>query len=72
MSPPETPLTIADKIGSFQLSSLDPAGAAFTPLLYRLREETFPGRTTQIRHGSYLGRFAKGPPLDVDLARDAS
>ena len=67
MSPPETPLTIADKIGSFQLSSLDPAGAAFTPLLYRLREETFPGRTTQIRHGSYLRRFTKGPPLDIDL-----
>ncbi|RSM18257.1 hypothetical protein CDV31_002983 [Fusarium ambrosium] len=70
MSPPETPLTIADKIGSFQLSSLDPASAAFTPLLYRLREETFPGRTTQIRHGSYLRRFTKGPPLDIDLATD--
>ncbi|KAM5343994.1 hypothetical protein ACJ41O_012531 [Fusarium nematophilum] len=57
----------ADKIGAFQLSSLDPSGPAYTPLLYRLREETFPGRTTQIRHGSYLRRFTKGPPLDLGL-----
>lgn len=53
------------QIGAFQLSSLDPAGPSYTPLLYRQREETFPNRTVQLRHGSYLRKFQKGDLLDT-------
>ncbi|KAI9154652.1 Cytochrome P450 monooxygenase mpaDE [Paramyrothecium foliicola] len=59
-----------DEMGSFQLSLLDPAGMAFTPLLYRHREETFPDRTVQLRHGSYLRRFARDISLDLSTIVD--
>ncbi|KAG4280871.1 hypothetical protein FPRO04_05585 [Fusarium proliferatum] len=50
---------LSDHIGKFSLSSIHPADPAYTPLLYRLREETFQNRTTQVRHGSYLRRFTR-------------
>ncbi|KAJ3532294.1 hypothetical protein NM208_g8504 [Fusarium decemcellulare] len=72
MSPPVSPpsrkghaTVLCDQIGTFNLSSIDPADPAFTPLLYRQREETFSGRTTQIRHGTYLRRFTKDSSLDI-------
>ncbi|KAK7408315.1 hypothetical protein QQX98_009517 [Neonectria punicea] len=65
MSSQTPPIKTGDQIGSFQLSSVDPSGPAFTPLLYRQREETFPGRTAQIRHGSYLRRLPKKDSLNI-------
>ncbi|KAF7539242.1 hypothetical protein G7Z17_g12469 [Cylindrodendrum hubeiense] len=56
---------LGSQIGTFQLSSVDPCDPSFTPLLYRQREETFLNRTTQLRHGSYLRRFAKDLSLDI-------
>ncbi|CAG9992179.1 unnamed protein product [Clonostachys byssicola] len=58
----------SSKIGTFQLSSLIPDDPAFTPLLYRLREETFHNRTVQLRHGSYLKRFTKDPARNLRKA----
>ncbi|KAF4973859.1 hypothetical protein FZEAL_9177 [Fusarium zealandicum] len=62
----------SDRIGTFQLSSIGPSDAAFTPLLYRQREETFRNRTTQIRHGSYLRRFTKSSSLDIGNLLESS
>ncbi|KAH7362797.1 beta-lactamase/transpeptidase-like protein [Plectosphaerella cucumerina] len=62
--------THAEEIGAFQLSSLDPADPSFTPLLYRQREETFLGRTVQLRHGSYLKKFNKKITLDAQTSID--
>ncbi|KAM0231886.1 hypothetical protein ACHAPO_008182 [Fusarium lateritium] len=58
----------SNQIGGFNLSSVPPADPAYTPLLYRLREETFQNRTTQIRHGSYLRRFARDDSLNIPSA----
>ncbi|KAM0326563.1 hypothetical protein ACHAQA_006432 [Verticillium albo-atrum] len=63
---------ISTKIGNFNLSSLDPSSAAYTPLLYRQREETFYNRTAQLRHGSYLRQFEAGKPLDISPAANSS
>ncbi|EWY91506.1 hypothetical protein FOYG_08589 [Fusarium oxysporum NRRL 32931] len=56
---------LSDHIGSFSLSSIHPADPAYTPLLYRLREETFQNRTTQVRHGSYLRRFTRDTSFNI-------
>ncbi|KAF5020229.1 hypothetical protein F66182_7746 [Fusarium sp. NRRL 66182] len=56
---------LSDRIGSFSLSSIHSADPAYTPLLYRLREETFQNRTAQVRHGSYLRRFTRDTSIDI-------
>ncbi|KAJ4260423.1 hypothetical protein NW762_007162 [Fusarium torreyae] len=63
---------LSDQIGSFSLSSIHSADPAYTPLLYRLREETFTNRTTQIRHGSYLRRFTRDTSFDIAAALDTN
>ncbi|KAH6669190.1 beta-lactamase/transpeptidase-like protein [Plectosphaerella plurivora] len=60
------------QIGAFELSSLDPAGASYTPLLYRQREETFTGRTVQVRHGSYLKKLKKQVSLGAHSSLDGA
>lgn len=69
-APPAPPVRdfISSKVGTFNLSLLDPSGVAYTPLLYRLREETFHNRTSQLRHGSYLRQFEAGDPLNITAA----
>ena len=62
------PLAKSDEIGTFQLSSIHSADPSWTPLLYRQREETFPGRTAQLRHGSFLRQFRQGKKFEVSCA----
>lgn len=57
---------ISGNLGAFNVSMLDTLGEAFTPLLYRQREETFRNRTTQLRHGSQLRPLEVGKPLDIN------
>ncbi|KAM0200771.1 hypothetical protein ACHAPI_002436 [Fusarium lateritium] len=59
---------LSDQISTFNLSNINPADPAYTPLLYRLREETFQNRTTQVRHGSYLRRFTRDTSIDIASA----